>query len=443
MLVDVKPVFAAPNGENTWTTKAPLPVATAEIKAAEVNGKIYVIGDSLNYEYDPVNDNWTSKTPMPTPRDGCFGIAVCQNKIYVLGGENNTSSGFNYLSTNEIYDPSTDIWATKQPMPTSRAWVQANTFNGKIYVMSGETDNYRHSLSAANEVYDPSTDSWITEAPVPYSVIKGVSAVIDDKIYLLGGLSNITSDLDDRTNQIYDTSTGTWSLGIPVPNETGYAAAAATSGFMAPKRIYVMGGGFDQVTNTVNVYDPMSDTWVSGAPLPTNRTGFALAAVNDVLYAVGGGFNFYGFRTMGGWNLTATNEAYTPVGYGTVPPVITVNSPTANTNYSSEDIPLNFAVNKQVNKISYSLDGSCNITVDGNSTLAKLSNGLHNVTVYAQDALGNIGLSDTVNFSVDVLSLDKPVLFSNGSIVPVAVASGIVVVAVGVGLFVYHKKRSH
>ena len=42
--------------------------------------------DTFNCEYAPAMDNWTVKQPMPTPR-GAFGIAVFQNKIYVIGGE--------------------------------------------------------------------------------------------------------------------------------------------------------------------------------------------------------------------------------------------------------------------------------------------------------------------------------------------------------------------
>ena len=71
-----------------------------------VNGKIYVIGGTFHYEYDPATGNWTAKKPMPTPRIGSFGIATCQDKIYVIGGEDEALSGRGYyfLATNEVYD---------------------------------------------------------------------------------------------------------------------------------------------------------------------------------------------------------------------------------------------------------------------------------------------------------------------------------------------------
>ncbi len=42
------------------------------------------------------------------------------------------------------------------------------------------------------------------------------------------------------------------------------------------------------------------------------------------------------------------------------------------------------------------------VTVTGNNTIIEFSNGLHNVLVYANDSLGNIGASQTINFIIAV-----------------------------------------
>ena len=59
-------------------------------------------------------------------------------------------------------------------------------------------------------------------------------------------------------------------------------------------RIYVFGAGGcyaschnDLATN--EVYVPLTDTWESGAPLPTPRGFLSTAVVNDTVYAMGGG----------------------------------------------------------------------------------------------------------------------------------------------------------
>jgi hypothetical protein len=92
-----------------------------------------------------------------------------------------------------------------------------------------------------------------------------------------------------------------------------------------------------------------------------------------------------------------------------------------------------FTVNKPVNWTGYSLDGEANVTITGNTTLSGLSNGLHNITVYAKDEFENMAASKTISFSVEV---PFPA-------VPIAAASVAIVVVVGVGLLVYFKKRKH
>jgi hypothetical protein len=312
--------------ENTWTTKTPMPDGISLVKAAVANGKIYVFTGSSVYEYDPATDNWTAKTPMPNPRErSSFGIAACQNKIYVIGGSNGTKGYTDYLSTNEVYDPLTDTWETRRPMPTSMIWVEANVVNGKIYAMGVTMDKNHLGYIPMNEVYDPATDMWTTKQPAPINVIKGASAVIDNQIYLLGGLGDNES-LNAISNMIYDVDTDTWSFDSSLPTPMWYTAAGATAGVMAPKRVYVMGGGFTEVTNVVNVYDPALNAWSSGAPLPTNRTGHAIAVINDVFYVMGGGCGWHGGEPGtpdSGWTLTNIVEQYIPFGYGTIPPVTT------------------------------------------------------------------------------------------------------------------------
>jgi hypothetical protein len=82
-----------------------------------------------------------------------------------------------------------------------------------------------------------------------------------------------------------------------------------------------------------------------------------------------------------------------------IPPHITILSPEAKVYYTS-DVPLDFTVNKTFSQITYSLDGHENITAAGNMTLTGLSNGAHNLTVYATDEAGNIGASQTIAFTI-------------------------------------------
>jgi hypothetical protein len=135
-------------------------------------------------------------------------------------------------------------------------------------------------------------------------------------------------------------------------------------------------------------------------------------------------------RSTGGYvTKYATNEQYTPFGYGTAPPIVDVVSP-ENQTYNADSVSLVFTLNKPAVWLGYSLDGQETVTINGNTTIAGLTNGLHNLTVYANDTLGNMGNSETIFFSVEVPFPTTLV------IAPVA---GVVVI--GAVLAIYFKKR--
>jgi N-acetylneuraminic acid mutarotase len=307
------PVVAAL--DDFWITKAAMPEAVVGHGVAAVDGKIYVIGGSnyavwvvnSTFQYDPVANSWVTKSSMPTPRSN-FGIAVYAGKIFCIGGDVGADQP---LPTNitEVYDPATDSWETRTSMPTARYDLTANVVNGKIYLIGGFDYIGPYCLNIT-EVYDPTTDTWTTKASMPTGVMSYASAVINDKIYVLAGrVYSDTSGYDCNLTQIYDPTANTWTFGAELPEPVTYAAAAATTGVMASKRIYVLGGR--QVLDTVNltqIYDSDANSWVLGTPMPTTRCRFGAAVVDDRIYAIGG---------LTGWfaSLTTVNELYTPIGY--------------------------------------------------------------------------------------------------------------------------------
>lgn len=115
------------------------------------------------------------------------------------------------------------------------------------------------------------------------------------------------------------------------------------------------------------------------------------------------------------------------------PPVVTILS-LKNETYDSSDVPLNFTVSETVSQISYVLDGQQNVTVTGNSTISGLTNGLHNVTVYAKDTFGNEGASETMTCTVKLEPFPTAL---------VATTSGASAAVVCLGLLVYFKKHKH
>lgn len=139
---------AAPHSEGSWSRKAPMFRKRSSAGAATVNGILYAIGGegggpyavggfngtTLNTveAYDPVTDSWTSKAPLPTAR---FSLAagVIGDRVYAVGGDNGSGS----LNAVEAYDPATNSWTTKAPMPTARERLDAGVVRRKLYAFGG------------------------------------------------------------------------------------------------------------------------------------------------------------------------------------------------------------------------------------------------------------------------------------------------------------------
>jgi len=86
----------------------------------------------------------------------------------------------------------------------------------------------------------------------------------------------------------------------------------------------------------------------------------------------------------------------------TVPPNVEILSP-ENMTYAANSIPLTFTVDETTLWIGYSLDGQANVTIAGNITLSGLSEGSHNLVVYANDMANNKGSSNVIYFTIDTV----------------------------------------
>jgi N-acetylneuraminic acid mutarotase len=395
------PAVSAETPTSSWTTLASMPTGRADFGIAAVNGKIYVLG-GINKDgaplstvevYNPANNDWTSKMSMLIPRSG-FATAVYGGKIYVFGG--NISSGF--VGNAEVYDPESNLWSTVASMPTPRAYLSANVVGDEIYLIGGEkysSINPYHIETGINECYNPATDTWSTKTALPTGVYSFASAVANNKIYIIGGAKqdHATSMTLVGNNQVYSPDTDRWSISQSIPQTTVYGASAATVGVSSPAAVYFVGGyTINAYSNKTFAFILSNNTWKAVEDMPTARSRLGLVAVDDVLYAIGG---------FDGNNWLGTAEKYTPLGYGTVAPVVQITSPE---NETYQQVMLTYTVNKGTDWIGYSIDNNGNVTITNPIRLSHLSQGSHRIILYANDSSGNMGASNTVYFSIDTVA---------------------------------------
>ena len=146
-----------------WTKKQPMPRPAHHAALTAANGKIYVMGGFVvpkdtavpvggawepidnAWEYDPAADSWKSLPPLPGKRGSALAAEV-GGKIYLIGGATTADGSkdpfFTFfgpskvLATNDVYDPATNKWQSRTPMSVARNHAFGAAVNGKIYVMA-------------------------------------------------------------------------------------------------------------------------------------------------------------------------------------------------------------------------------------------------------------------------------------------------------------------
>src|SRR5437016_10839441 len=111
-----------------WVAKAPALLKRTEVAVAAVRGKVYVVGGfqpGLPFitpaveEYDPATDTWRERAPLPSGLHHA-GIGVVNDRLYVIGGVR--LSLFSIRSPVPSLDEDAPVahrWMARKPMPTA------------------------------------------------------------------------------------------------------------------------------------------------------------------------------------------------------------------------------------------------------------------------------------------------------------------------------------
>jgi len=185
--------------EDVWEPLPNLLRPRGAISAIALDGEIHLLGGrdvrSLDWHevFDPmtrkykIREGMRGSTPtQPFAGQRChMGVAVVDGKIHAIGGRKD-SYDFN-TSLHSVYDPASDAWSFRAPLPTPRSGLCCGYVSGKIVVMGGEAPGVVYE---ANEGYSPETDRWevLAPMPVPRHGLHGATvAVIGDMVYVPGG----------------------------------------------------------------------------------------------------------------------------------------------------------------------------------------------------------------------------------------------------------------
>src|SRR6266480_2493797 len=255
-------------GTNTWTTKAATypdnqvnNMACGELFESGTH-YIYCVGGSAAgavtatarvFRYNPVADTLETLTSLDNwPGDAAGtilpgGFAVVNNKLYILGGFN-----INVASTNEIwqFDPTAAVgakWLQRVNTPEGIMYAPTAAIGGIIYV--GGASDFQGGLvidTTNSFSFNPGTNTTGTIAAIPRATGETRALNFNGLMLVMGGgrvAPNPSSEVD-----IYDPGTNTWTTGSPVP------------AFMTARRNFP--------TDT----DGLSHIWLAGGYAPSAPT---------------------------------------------------------------------------------------------------------------------------------------------------------------------------
>jgi len=271
-----------------WTETADLPLPFSPSSVYAFNGKIYLMGGRQNalqkdvdftLEYNPLMDQWTKKAKLPF-ESHLHTAAPLGEKIYFFSPD---------MQNNLVYDPNTDCWKPIASNTDKRIPGPCVAYDRKIFIIGGIHDII-FDLSDRIDVYDPVTDKWSQKKPMP-DVRLGTCVVVDGKILVVGGWQPVPGQRRvraARTVQVYDPITENWENRADLP--FGFVGSAVVSG----AKVYAMGceigeipGQVEDLT-TVLVYDSHKDRWQKGTDLPRLAVGAGFTVLGESIYLIGG-----------------------------------------------------------------------------------------------------------------------------------------------------------
>lgn len=256
--------------------------------------------------YSISNNSWTSRASLPVPMNH-INAATANGKIYLLGGlaESTTEVGRSWLASFEswVYDPETDVWSElPHPLPANEARGSAamGVYDDKIYLAGGLFDlqfygNFTQNSVSVVSVFDTKTETWVEVSEkaknIPAPRDHAGAAVVGDKMYVLGGRDHGQHNVRDTVFvlDLCDMEKGWVVSEAKMPTARGGVA----TGIVGTK-VYTFGGEGDTsvesgVFDEVEAYDAETDSWESVGVMAIPRHGTYAAGAEGKVYIPGGG----------------------------------------------------------------------------------------------------------------------------------------------------------
>ncbi|MBK8214825.1 MAG: hypothetical protein IPK71_13885 [Myxococcales bacterium] len=234
---------------------------------------------------------WGRTGSLAVPRAQHTATRLPNGHVLVAGGYDDVAR--RDTASAELYDPASGTFAATEPMSIPRRSATAvDLVGGSVAVIGGELGLGPPTVLASTERYDPTTGRWSAgttlaigrSGPTVTRLRTGEVIVVGGLRYDAAGAS--VTDVDRCTADLLGCR---MSRALPEPR------AAHGASLLSDGRVLVTGGGarvFESAQSlyaTSTIYDPTSETWSDGPPLPAPRFGHvAVTGANGQVLLVGG-----------------------------------------------------------------------------------------------------------------------------------------------------------
>ena len=325
----------------TWTTTGDLNVARRDHTATLLpNGKVLVVGGGVGVAstaatgivgpfqsaelYDPDEGTWTTTGDLNTPRLGHTATLLPNGKVLVAAGIPPVAFvGIDpsaiISNTAELYDPDTGTWSYSGLLNTGRYGHTATLLtDGNVLVVGGSVPLVANGatpigLTCLNsaEIYFPETGTWSSTGSLNVGRSGHTATLLaDGKVLAAGGscagvlIGTVPPYLDSA--EVYDPGTGTWSntASLRVGRsdhtatllENGMVLVAGGVTVPAPFTIWTEPTVPEpppvlvpSATDSAEVYDPHTGTWVDTSSLRIACFGHTATLLRNGEVLVAGG----------------------------------------------------------------------------------------------------------------------------------------------------------
>lgn len=317
---------------DSWNILPDAPEMFNHFQAVEYAGLIWVIGALKSHSFpqdtptdfvwifDPSINEWIQGPAIPTNRKrGAAGLAVYNDKLYLVGGSINGHNG-GYVPWFDEYDPATGVWVNLPDAPRARDHFQATVVGDKLYAiggrLSGGTGGFFAPTIPEVDIYDFITGTWSTLTSDKNLITPRAGASVahfDNKLIVIGGEVSqqivygveITGALN--ITEGFDLTTQSWSrLDDTNFNRHGTQGIVSGGGLFTLSGSPTFGLGSQKNMEYLGVDSPAGTPSVASTLLAPSSTSIANGQTEGIIIGTTSGNTGQFIRSL---NITGANAA--------------------------------------------------------------------------------------------------------------------------------------